>query len=151
MKRSAIIFLCLICSFAGRSQINKDSCTLEISLLTCAPGPDLYSLFGHTAIRVRDSVRKMDIVYNYGTFDDTDPLFYIHFMRGIMLYSLSAETLDTFMMEYEYDHRAVVEQVLNLSCKEKTGSMNRSEKMRRRKIVIINTISIPTIVQPGRE
>ncbi len=119
MKRSAIIFLCLICSFAGRSQINKDSCTLEISLLTCAPGPDLYSLFGHTAIRVRDSVRKMDIVYNYGTFDDTDPLFYIHFMRGIMLYSLSAETLDTFMMEYEYDHRAVVEQVLNLSCKEK--------------------------------
>jgi hypothetical protein len=65
---------------------------MEISLLTCAPGNELYSLFGHTAIRVRDARRGMDVVYNYGTFDDTDPMFYIKFMRGIMRYSLSAQT-----------------------------------------------------------
>ena len=51
--------------------------------------------------------RGMDIVYNYGTFDDTDPLFYIHFTQGIMNYSLSAETMYAFMMEYTYEHRAV--------------------------------------------
>ncbi len=92
---------------------------MEISLLTCAPGTDLYSIFGHTAIRVRDAQRGMDIVYNYGTFDDTDPLFYVHFTKGIMNYSLSAETYDSFLIEYEYEHRLVMGQVLNLTCAEK--------------------------------
>jgi hypothetical protein len=100
---------------------NSDSCTLEISLLTCAPGTDLYSIFGHTAIRVRDARRGMDVVYNYGTFDDSDPLFYLKFMRGIMRYSLSAETYDSFMQEYTYEHRAVIGQLLNLTCAEKNN------------------------------
>jgi hypothetical protein len=94
---------------------------MEISLLTCAPGTDLYSIFGHTAIRVRDARRGMDIVYNYGTFDDSDPLFYIKFMRGIMRYSLSAEPYDSFMQEYTYEHRAVISQILNLTCTEKNN------------------------------
>jgi hypothetical protein len=119
MKRTVIFFLLFISVISSRAQVNNDSCTMEISLLTCAPGTDLYSLFGHTAIRVKDTLRGIDVVYNYGTFDDTDPLFYIHFMRGIMLYSLSAETMDTFMMEYEDEHRNVVAQILNLSCAEK--------------------------------
>ena len=124
MKRTALI--CLLFVFAlitkaqtGPAQQSSDSCTMEISLLTCAPGTELYSLFGHTAIRVRDQRRGMDIVYNYGTFDDTDPMFYVKFMRGIMRYSLSAETYENFMQEYEYEHRAVVAQVLDLSCAEK--------------------------------
>jgi len=92
---------------------------MRISLLTCTPGRDLYSLFGHTAIRVQDSARGMDIVYNYGTFDDSDPLFYYNFTKGIMRYSLSAETYTNFMMEYEFEHRGVVAQILNLNCAEK--------------------------------
>ena len=80
MKRTALFSIFLLFVLTGKAQVNPvarantDSCTLEISLLTCAPGTDLYSLFGHTAIRVRDSRRGMDIVYNYGTFDDTDPI-----------------------------------------------------------------------------
>jgi len=101
---------------------------MEISLLTCAPGADLYSIFGHTAIRVRDSVTGVDIVYNYGTFDDSDPLFYIKFMRGIMRYSLSAETYENFMQEYEYEHRSVVAQILNLNCKEKSLLFSKLKK-----------------------
>jgi len=119
MKHFAIaVFLFLSC-ITGFAQANHDSCTMEISLLTCAPGADLYSIFGHTAIRVRDARRGMDIVYNYGTFDDSDPLFYIHFTKGIMNYSLSAETYENFMAEYEYEHRPVIGQVLNLDCAEK--------------------------------
>ncbi len=79
MKRTAIFLILFICSFYSRSQVNRDSCTMEISLLTCSPGNELYSLFGHTAIRIRDARRGMDIVYNYGTFDDSDPLFYFYF------------------------------------------------------------------------
>ncbi len=119
MKRTALFILISLYSFVARAQINRDSCTMEISLLTCAPGTDLYSLFGHTGIRVKDLRRGMDIVYNYGTFDDSDPLFYVRFTRGIMLYSLSAETINDFMSEYDYEHRSVVAQVLNLTCAEK--------------------------------
>ncbi len=117
--RIVIFLICIVCSLPSWSQTNKDSCTLEISLLTCSPGNELYSLFGHTAIRIRDTRRGMDIVYNYGTFDDSDPLFYFYFTRGIMLYSLSASTFKDFMMEYEYEHRNVVAQILNLTCIEK--------------------------------
>ncbi len=119
MKRTLGFLLLFISGFNTNAQTKSDSCTMQISLLTCAPGTDLYSIFGHTAIRVRDSSRGMDIVYNYGTFDDTDPLFYVHFTNGIMNYSLSAETMDSFMMEYQYEHRDVQEQVLNLNCAEK--------------------------------
>ncbi len=119
MKRIVIAVFFFFGCITGFTQTNNDSCTMEISLLTCAPGTDLYSIFGHTAIRVRDARRGMDIVYNYGTFDDTDPLFYIHFTKGIMNYSLSAETYDSFMTEYEYERRAVMGQVLNLDCAEK--------------------------------
>jgi len=119
MKRTLGFLLLFISGFNTNAQTKSDSCTMQISLLTCAPGTDLYSIFGHTAIRVRDSSRGMDIVYNYGTFDDTDPLFYVHFTKGIMNYSLSAETMDSFMMEYQYEHRDVQEQVLDLNCSEK--------------------------------
>jgi hypothetical protein len=126
MKRIVVFSILLLHGIISHAQPAPgfkpaDSCTMEISLLTCAPGTDLYSLFGHTAIRVRDARRGMDIVYNYGTFDDTDPMFYLKFMRGIMRYSLSAETYDSFMQEYEYEHRAVEAQVLNLSCAEKNN------------------------------
>jgi len=120
MKRTAILFLFLICGFVSQAQTPADSCTLEISLLTCAPGTELYSIFGHTAIRVQDTHRGMDIIYNYGTFDDSDPLFYVRFTRGIMTYSLSVETFHDFMQEYEYEHRKVVAQVLDLTCAEKS-------------------------------
>lgn len=119
MKRTAIILFFIVCCNALFAQSKKDSCTLDISLLTCSPGEELFSIFGHTAIRVRDSTRGMDIVFNYGTFDDTDPLFYAHFTRGIMNYSLSAETFDSFMVEYQMEHRSVFAQILNLSCNEK--------------------------------
>ncbi|HVY73417.1 MAG TPA: DUF4105 domain-containing protein [Puia sp.] len=117
--RILISFAFCLLMLPGFSQGNTDSCTLEISLLTCSPGTELYSLFGHTAIRVRDDRRGMDVVYNYGTFDDSDPLFYFHFTRGIMVYSLSASTFQDFMVEYEYEHRGVIEQMLNLSCAQK--------------------------------
>jgi Domain of unknown function (DUF4105) len=120
MKRTTFLFLLFAFSFSVRAQQKNDSCSMEISLLTCAPGADLYSIFGHTAIRIRDSITGVDVVYNYGTFDDSDPLFYIKFMRGIMRYSLSAETYENFMQEYKYDHRPVVAQILNLNCGEKS-------------------------------
>jgi Domain of unknown function (DUF4105) len=62
----------------------------------------------------------MDMVFNYGTFDDSDPDFYIKFTKGIMRYALSAYPFSDFLMEYQYQNRGIVEQTLLLSCEEKT-------------------------------
>jgi Domain of unknown function (DUF4105) len=96
-----------------------DSCRLRISLLTCTPGNELYSTFGHSAIRVTDSVNHRDIVFNYGTFNFDEPDFYSKFIRGKLLYYLSTEDFPSFEEDYETDQRGITEQVLNLDCLEK--------------------------------
>jgi hypothetical protein len=95
-----------------------------MSLLTCSPGEELYSAWGHTAIRVSDRNTGMDMVYNYGTFDDSDPNFYFQFTKGIMHYALSVYPYADFLQEYQFQNRGIVEQLLDLSCDEKTRIYN---------------------------
>lgn len=122
IARVVAVFLLL---FTGRftpAFAQTDTCHLRISLLTCSPGEELYSAFGHTAIRVVDSSTRMDYVFNYGTFDDSDPVaFYKDFTKGLMYYTLSAYPYADFVNEYSYEKRGVAEQVLRLSCAEKNN------------------------------
>ena len=96
----------------------QSPCPLRISLLTCAPGEELYSTFGHTAIRVVDSAAGVDDVYNYGTFEFS-PDFYYQFVKGKLLYALSVEEFGSFLWQYQAESRSVVEQELNLDCEQK--------------------------------
>jgi hypothetical protein len=100
------------------AQPPKAGCDLQISLLTCDTGQDLYAAFGHSALRIRDG-QGDDYVFNYGTFDTDTPHFYWKFTRGRLLYSLSVSDFQTFMLEYRYEKRKVTEQLLQLSCAEK--------------------------------
>ncbi|HUR12679.1 MAG TPA: DUF4105 domain-containing protein [Flavitalea sp.] len=104
-------FLISICGSAQR-----DTCTLRISLLTCSPGEELYSIFGHSALRVKDTSTNTDIIFNYGTFDFSDPDFYPKFLQGRLQYFLSVEGFSDFTYGYELEKRGIVEQVLHLSC-----------------------------------
>lgn len=87
----------------------------QVSLLTCDPGDELYSTFGHSAIRVRDQGSGQDLVFNYGTFDFNTPFFYVKFVRRTLDYQLSLTTTENFLYEYNYFQRNVREQELNLS------------------------------------
>jgi hypothetical protein len=94
-------------------------CHAQISLLTVSPGEELYSTFGHSALRVYDSVSNSDIVYNYGTFNFDEPGFYTKFVRGKLIYYLSRDNFDNFIAENRQENRTTTEQILNLDCKEK--------------------------------
>ena len=118
IKFISILIFSIPCSLFTFSQ--PDSCQLRVSLLTCSAGQELYSTWGHTAIRVTDSTGQMDMVFNYGTFDDSDPDFYTKFTRGLMIYALSAYPFSDFMEEYRLQGRGVIEQTLSLSCAERT-------------------------------
>jgi len=82
------------------------------SVLTCDPGNDFYTTFGHSAIRITDTASGIDLVYNYGTFDFDTPNFYWVFTRGRLDYQLSRTTFEDFMYEYSYEGREVREQPL---------------------------------------
>ncbi len=94
----------------------------EISLLTCSPGDELYSSFGHSAIRVRQVMPEgQDVVFNYGTFDFSAPNFYGKFAMGRLDgYYLSVTTYADFIREYDYYRRDVREQVLDLSTQQQS-------------------------------
>ncbi|WP_194976208.1 Lnb N-terminal periplasmic domain-containing protein [Aquiflexum lacus] len=94
----------------------------QISLLTCDPGDELYSAFGHSAIRVFDKSSGQDFVFNYGTFDFNVPFFYVKFTQRTLDYMLSLTSYDRFLVEYNYNQRGVREQVLDLS-PEQTNKM----------------------------
>ena len=122
MKKT-IIFLLFLFSIAT-SFAQQQNCSLQISLLTATPGEELYSTFGHSAIRVTDSALNTDIIFNYGTFDFDDPDFYTKFVRGKLLYFVSVDDFENFMYQYQYEKRGITEQVLNFSCKEKNQLYN---------------------------
>ncbi|MCE2961560.1 MAG: DUF4105 domain-containing protein [Chitinophagales bacterium] len=87
----------------------------QFSVLTCSRGDEIYSTFGHSAIRYQDSSQGIDWVYNYGLFDFHDPNFIPKFCMGKLDYMVGKETMNDFMGQYVYQQREVKEQVLNLS------------------------------------
>ncbi|MCQ2347805.1 MAG: DUF4105 domain-containing protein [Paludibacteraceae bacterium] len=111
-----IVLLLAICACAQARTLSSQA---RVSLLTCTPGDELYTRYGHTAIRVVDPVYATDLVFNYGTFSFDDPAFYWHFVQGKTWYMLDMETYEEFMPEYRYTHRPVAEQILDLSADER--------------------------------
>jgi hypothetical protein len=117
MKHIVLIFL-LIFSVLG--QVMGQA--YRISLLTADPGDELYSAFGHSAIRVLDKASGEDYVFNYGTFDFNTPNFYGKFASGKLDYMLSVSTFAAFVSEYDRQGRGIKEQVLDLNS-EQAGYM----------------------------
>lgn len=91
----------------------------QVSLLTCGPGIEVYNQFGHTAIRMRNEARKLDVVYNYGIFNFNTPNFALKFTLGETDYQLGIQGYEDFVDWYRYCNRDVWEQVLNLTLAEK--------------------------------
>jgi hypothetical protein len=109
-----IITLCLSGSWLA-AQSPERSNDITISLITGSPGKDLYAIFGHSAIRVRDDRTEQDILYNYGTFDFDTPNFYWKFMRGKLPYMLSVDRTGDLFRYYVREGRSITEQTLNLT------------------------------------
>lgn len=101
----------------------RDSSGLRISILTCGVGDELYSSFGHTGVRVIDSLRHRDEVYNYGTFNFNDPEFYKKFTLGKLPYYLDKSSFNDFMYTYIEERRNVQEQVLDLDAGQKKAAI----------------------------
>ena len=86
----------------------------QASLLTCSPGEAIYELYGHTALRLRNSDTGEDWAFNYGIFNFSKPHFVWRFVLGETDYELGVVPFRYFAVSYAADGRSVDEQVLNL-------------------------------------
>lgn len=106
------VFCTILCNLiSGATPVSGDS--IKISLITCYPGPEIFELCGHEALRVRKN--GTDSVWNYGTFDFDEPNFVYRFVKGETDYMLSGYPFEYFLPSYQAQGRKIVEQELNLS------------------------------------
>lgn len=93
--------------------------SLLISLLTVDKGDQLYTAFGHTALRVNNISKKTDLVYNYGMFDFTEHNFVYKFCKGDMEYFTAAYDYSLFLQDCKTEKRNITELCLDINTKEK--------------------------------
>ncbi|MBF1644672.1 MAG: DUF4105 domain-containing protein [Prevotella sp.] len=117
-----IIIMCLlpIIQITVEAQsVSHNTDSIQISLLTCSPGKEIWAQYGHTAIRYKDEKAGQDIAINYGLFSSDQPFFILRFIFGLTDYRVGAEPMDMFIAQYSYEGRGVIEQVLNISPRDK--------------------------------
>ena len=115
MKKYLLLLFLLLLLAPAKAQI-KLSDEAQISILTAAPSDEaVFTLYGHTAVRVKDSLHKIDLVFNYGIFDFSKPNFIYRFTKGETDYKLAAYNFQHYIIEYQMRGSEVTEQVLNFT------------------------------------
>ncbi len=117
MKRIILIslFLLLLPSTRILSQPSDDTLAY---LITCAPGTETYSIYGHSALLITIPAKHIEAVYNWGVFDFDTPNFTWKFAKGRLDYMLIEEQLRGFLQEYFYEKRSVYSQRININSQE---------------------------------
>jgi len=125
LKKDFCTFLGIILMLLPLKAVAQDSIqtntidSVEVSLLTCSPHEEIYSLYGHTALRWHDLRSGEDLAFNWGIFNFQKPYFILRFVFGLTDYELGAIPMKYFMEEYRSVGSSVTEQVLDLTAGEK--------------------------------
>lgn len=124
MKRFRLLIVALLCTVCTQAQLpGKISAayfdSVEVSLLTCAPHEEVYSLYGHSALRWHDLHTGQDLSFNWGIFNFQKPFFVLRFVFGLTDYELGVTELQPFADYYRKWGAMVSEQVLDLTADEK--------------------------------
>lgn len=125
--RTLLVLFCTFSAISAQAQQELrpeyfDS--VEVSLLTCSPHEEIYSLYGHSAIRWHDMHQEgahtgEDLAFNWGIFNFDKPYFVARFVFGLTDYELGVIPYRAFCAYYEQWGSSVTEQVLNLTNEEK--------------------------------
>ena len=120
-KSTLLVFLLSLTHLIKAAQASPDiyGDSMRISLLTCGPGHEVYSLYGHTAIRFQDLRNHQDLIINYGIFSFKQKNFILRFIFGLTDYEMGILPYQLFYEEYRSEGRWVKEQILNLSSEDK--------------------------------
>lgn len=120
MKKLILSLLCCIslCYATAQQSPRPLSDSAYAALITCGPGDEFYTTFGHTAIRICDTTRNIDVAYNYGMFTFNIDHFYWTFAKGDLNYFVSRTPFAFFLAEYKEEGRSMYMQKLNITPQE---------------------------------
>ena len=113
------VFLLFLPSARGYAQGGVELDSIHIYLLTCSPHQTVYSLYGHSALRVENRQSGEDVAVNYGVFSFDKPFFALRFVFGLTDYEMGLCPFELFKREYEYYGSSVAQQEINLTASEK--------------------------------
>ena len=99
--RDIIRLLTLLCLLSCGKTAWAQGDSIVASLLTCSPSTEVYSLYGHTGLRMQNFSKGHDVVFNYGVFDFSTPHFTWKFILGQCDYQVYAYPYALFLEEYE--------------------------------------------------
>lgn len=102
--------------------------SVDVSLLTCGPGNQVWSYYGHTALRIHDKAAGQDIAVNWGMFSFRQNNFILRFVFGLTDYQMGIVPMDEFIYEYEQQGRWMKEQRITLSSREKMKLLQTIDK-----------------------
>ncbi|SME96569.1 DUF4105 domain-containing protein [Pseudobacteriovorax antillogorgiicola] len=99
---------------------------IEVYLHTFDVGDMIYTNFGHTALRVKNTESGRDLIYNWGIFDFGDPLsFSLNYYQGNLIYKLGVYPAHQAMQRYRFEGRKVWQDKLNLNSDQKRILLNK--------------------------
>ncbi len=117
--RFLLIGLIFFSNFLTKAQVRLSE-DAEIAVITIGPYQgEVWSAFGHSGIRIKDSQNKIDWFYNYGLYDFKQENFLLNFAQGLLKYKVGVTTYDRVYKFYKSQNRYIREQYLNLTLEEK--------------------------------
>ena len=124
---STLFLFVTIITNANQNFLAKDLDNTIISLITCDPGNEIYSHFGHSALRIKNTNKRVDLIVNWGlfSFSEGQVQFGYDFAKGRLKYKMGFQRMDDFIYEYKDSKRGVREQILNLNNKIKENLLEK--------------------------
>lgn len=123
IKKLLVVFFLISCQIGFSQSLVSDNTI--VSILTVGTADASHSLYGHTALRIKDETKNIDLVYNYGMFDFGTPNFMFKFVKGDLQYYAAAYPYDDFEYSYRVENRSIYEQVLDMSIAEKQSLISK--------------------------
>lgn len=96
------------------NKIKSISDSAKFYLVTCEPGAEIYERFGHSGIRVYDSINNIDNVFHWGLFSFDTPNFIGRFISGNTDYEMGVYNTNFFLTQYIERGSAIYAQELDL-------------------------------------
>ena len=109
------------------SRVNEDATSwldsVDISLLTCGPGNEVWSYYGHSALRIQDKMHGSDVAGNWGMFSFRQNFFILRFVFGLTDYQIGIYPMPDFLADRQRTPPKLSGMPKSISIKEAMGAL----------------------------
>ena len=105
----------MLLPFADAAAAKEESDRYQISVITVGPGQELFARFGHIGLLVEDKTEKTEKVYNFGMYNFDNPALRFKYLKGFLIYWVSAREFQSMIRAYRNEDREVEQRVLHLT------------------------------------